>query len=566
MASAPPTTFSRCPACGMQLGNLANTGGLCPRCLIAEAIEQLNTVDHPALGRFGTLGTTPDITLLNKRLTAYEFLGLLGRGGAGWVFRARQRSLNRPVAIKILHSGPGGVVDAAQRFAREAQILARLNHPRIVTVHDFGTLGDAQYLVMEYVAGPTLREVLRGPALGAQSLEIAEHICEAVAYAHSIGVLHRDLKPENVLFESFDDLDSLKVVDFGISRLIGGTEPGFHRTQTGFVVGTPFYAAPEQMAANQPVDIRSDIYSIGVMLYEMLTGQIPRGRFALPSRHRNVPRGSDAIVMRCLESEPSQRYPDVAAISSELRAVISGAGRRRVILKYAAAAAGCGVVIAATSWLLANRRTEPIASAPATVVSQTPVQTPETDPSNAASKVNEDGPVPSVSQPVPAPVTSPEGNTPAAPPGGELESTSQTQPALSPALPPPNPTTPPRDEDYFHIDSARAYGFMPTGLEFRIAGDQRYLNFQPREGASLVWVVQTAGVHRIDTPFRVDDLTKKFSIAGRVTLDFGDAWPLEIYVAERWDSPERGSRRLSNSVRVNADDVLRAAPPRMTPR
>ena len=152
---------------------------------------------------------------------------------------------------------------------------------------------------MEYVAGPTLRDLLRGPALGDKALRIVDHICEAVEYAHSMGILHRDLKPENVLFDSFDDLDSLKVADFGISRLIGDTEPGFHQTQTGFVVGTPFYAAPEQMTAASHVDTRADIYSIGVMLYEALAGQLPRGRFAPPSHHRKVPAGADAVVLRC---------------------------------------------------------------------------------------------------------------------------------------------------------------------------------------------------------------------------------------------------------------------------
>lgn len=539
-----------------------NTGGLCPRCLIASAVEQLSTVDHPALGRFGAIGSAPDIADLNKRLPAYEFLELLGRGGAGWVFRARQRSLNRPVAVKILHGSSSGVVDSAKRFAREAQILARLNHPRIVTVHDFGTLGESQYLVMEYVAGPTLREVLRGPVLGANALRIAAHICEAVEHAHSLGVLHRDLKPENVLFESFDDFDSLKVVDFGISRLIGDTEPGFHRTQTGFVVGTPFYAAPEQMAANQPVDMRSDIYSIGVILYEMLTGQIPRGRFAPPSHLRKVPPGSDAIALRCLESDPARRYPDVAALRRDLQETISGAARRRRFLKGAAAVIPLAICATAATWLFLASRDKHLPPQASNAAPQSEPSTMQPPPRQRST-----APAPPAKSPAKDVATAPPAVDPAQQPSTVPQSAEQAStPAAKPALPPHNPTSPPRDEDYFHIDSARAYGFMSPSLEFHIEGDQRYLNFQPREGASLVWVVQTAGVHRIDTPFQVDDATKKLNIAGRISLDPGDSWPLEVYIAERWYSPAPGSRRLSNSIRITLGELQRSGPPRTSPR
>ena len=346
MSTQQPIAVNVCPECGQLFAPDVNTGGLCPRCLMAAAVANLSTVDHPALGRFGDVGATPDIEHLNQQLPQYEFSELLGRGGAGWVFRAQQKSLDRPVAIKLLHGRSGGIADAAQRFEREAQLLARLKHPRIVTVYDFGAIDDGKYLAMEFVSGPTLRDVLRGPRLSCEAaMRIADQICEAVAYAHSMGVLHRDLKPENVLFESQGYAGSLKVVDFGISRLLGDTEPGFHLTKTGFVVGTPFYAAPEQMTATGAIDARADIFSIGVMLYEMLTGQLPRGRFARPSQMAKVPAALDAVVLRCLESDPERRYRDTAAVREALHAAMIGSGKWRRIGWLSTAAVLSGVVL-----------------------------------------------------------------------------------------------------------------------------------------------------------------------------------------------------------------------------
>jgi serine/threonine protein kinase len=565
-----------CPECGLRLTHPTQTGGLCPRCLIATAVEHLSTVDHPALGRFGAVGTTPDLAKLNAQLPAYEFVELLGRGGAGWVFRARQRSLNRAVAIKILHSAAAGILDTAQRFTREGQILARLNHPKIVTVHDYGSLAESQYIVLGYVPGPTLRDLLRGPALGANAFRIADQICEAVEYAHAMGVLHRDLKPENVLFESFDNLDSLKVADFGISRLIGDTEPGFHLTQTGFVVGTPFYAAPEQMTADGPIGTRADIYSIGVMLYEMFAGQLPRGRFAPPSHHRKIPSGVDAVVLRCLESDPNRRYADVAALRTALRDVASGAARRRRILKSAALAAIAAVTILCAWPLLFSRGTAEVALQPTKApeptapVSQPAAETkPSTTPPAPVSAKPTSPPPAETRRDKPAPLAS---QPPALPPASDKPSVASVPPqseTFRPLPPPdnahhePSPPSPPtKDEDYFDIASVRVYGFTPTSLEFRITGKQLHDDLTLHDGANLVWVIQTDGVHRIDSPFKMEPQTHTVSISDRASLDFNDAWPIEVFIAERWYSPHPGSRRLSNIVRVKAIDVRAESPPR----
>jgi serine/threonine protein kinase len=533
LMNASMTTVDVCPECGLQLTYPVNTGGLCPRCLIAAAVENLSTVDHPALGRFGAIGSAPNIETLNAQLPAYEFCELLGRGGAGWVFRALQRSLNRPVAIKILHGSSSGVSDAAQRFAREAQILARLNHPRIVTVHDYGILPESQYLVMEYVPGPTLRYVLRAPGVREDALRIADQICEAVEYAHTMGVLHRDLKPENVLFESNDNLDTLKVADFGISRLLGGTEPGFHQTQTGFVVGTPFYAAPEQMAATGPVDARADIYSIGVMLYEMLTGQLPRGRFPSPSRLVNVPAGIDAVVLRCLESDPTRRYSDVASLRKAIQEVKSGATRRRRVVAFSLASAA---LAALAIWALLTFSNGD-AGGPSNTV-------PLTQPNSATPTAKPDVPPPATPDP-----TDIAKSTPPQPP--------VTTPSAPPAQqePPPLPSSPLPEDEYFNISKVEIYGQPPFGLELRIDARQANNQFKLKEGASLVWVAQTSGVHRVDVPFKSPEGQPAFTIADQLSLDMHDRWPIEIYIAERWYKPTTGSRRLSNTVRVNSRDV-----------
>lgn len=581
MVNVPSITFHHCPECGLRLPNPSTTGGLCPRCLIATAVEDLSTVDHPALGRFGDIGVTPDVAHLNRQLPAYEFIELLGRGGSGWVFRARQRTLNRTVAIKILHGATAAPSDAAHRFTREAQILARLNHRRIVTIHDFGSLPEFEYIVMEYVPGPTLREFLRGHPLGMKAFDIADQICDAVEHAHSIGVLHRDLKPENVLFESFDNSDSVKVADFGISRLIGDTEPGFHQTNTGFVVGTPFYAAPEQMTAGAKIDTRADIYSIGVMLYEMLTGQLPRGRFAPPSQHRRVPAGTDAVVLRCLESDPARRYANLALVRARLRDVASGAAHRRRILKLAAVPAIALVLIAGAWMFLSNRSAHEVALHSATTPdSHSLPQTVATSTSNTVRPQ----PSKAIQPPAALPKNPPNQppvveKPPTAPSSGSLPESHEATASGSPAgrktdepfrpLPPPvkqqqgpPPAASLRDEELFQISSVKVYGFTPTSLDFRITGRRMAGNFTVANGNSLVWVVQTAGPHRIDSPFKLDPRSHTFSITDHIALDFGDAWPLQIFIAERWYSPNPGARRLSNITVVNASDIRAEPPPK----
>ena len=356
---------------------------------------------------------------------------------------------------------------------------------------------------MEYIAGPTLRDVLRGTSLSDKAVLIADHICEAVEYAHSMGVLHRDLKPENVLFDSIDRLDTLKVADFGISRLIGDTEPGFHQTQTGFVVGTPFYAAPEQMAGDQPVDARADIYSIGVMLYEMLTDQLPRGRFPAPSRVKKVPLGIDAVVLRCLESEPARCYPDVASLRRALREVLTGAAQRRRIVAISAAAA---VVAVLGVWAMTAFFSDHSTNDPQAKVEKNTTASPA-----AAAPSSDTAPSEAPQLPTSPPTASPD----------------------EPPIPAPPTSRLMRDDENFDISDVKVYGFTPSVLEFRIDARQAYDGFKLKDGASLVWVIQTGGVASKAIPFELPDGAREFTIAENRMLDFRTQWPIEVYIGER---------------------------------
>ena len=209
-----------------------------------------------------------------------EILECLGRGGMGVVYKARQKSLNRLVALKLL--APERVADAefAERFAREAQALAALNHPNIVTVYDFGQAGGFYFLLMEFVDGVNLRQAMKaGRFTPEQALAIVPPICEALQYAHEHGIVHRDIKPENLLL---DKEGRVKIADFGIAKMLGGTRLALAiRSRLdgtlASAAGTPQYMAPSRRRIAR-TDHRADIYSLGVVLYEMLTGELPAGQ------------------------------------------------------------------------------------------------------------------------------------------------------------------------------------------------------------------------------------------------------------------------------------------------
>jgi tRNA A-37 threonylcarbamoyl transferase component Bud32 len=248
-----------------------------------------------------------------------EILELLGQGGMGAVYKARQPKLDRLVAVKILPPDWGKDPAFAERFAREAKTLARLAHPHIVAVHDFGESDGLFYLVMEYVDGANLRHILQeGQLEPREALAIIPQICDALQYAHEEGVVHRDIKPENILLDS---KGRVKIADFGLAKLLNRPRVAFTLTGSQQVMGTLDYMAPEQRMRPQEVDHRADIYSLGVVFYEMLTGELPLGRFAPPSRKAGVDVRLDDVVFRTLEREPERRYQRASEVKSAVEQV-----------------------------------------------------------------------------------------------------------------------------------------------------------------------------------------------------------------------------------------------------
>ncbi len=276
----------------------------------------------------------PDIDAVAKAFPQLEIDSFIGRGGMGAVYKARQSHLGRWVALKVLPASLSSDPAFAERFSREARVLAKLNHPNIVTLHDFGQSGDYFYLLMEFVDGVNLRQAMRaGRFTPEQALEIVPKICEALQFAHSEGILHRDIKPDNILL---DGRGRVKIADFGIAKVIGKSDVASpsqtHDPASGEVedltkanttLGTPHYMAPEQRMHPTQVDHRADIYSLGVVFYEMLTGELPVGKFAPPSQKSQVDARVDEIVLRALKTERAQRQQSAREVRTQVETVAS---------------------------------------------------------------------------------------------------------------------------------------------------------------------------------------------------------------------------------------------------
>jgi tRNA A-37 threonylcarbamoyl transferase component Bud32 len=252
-------------------------------------------------------------------IPGYELLEVLGRGGMGVVYKARQTKLDRLVALKMLPPETSNDPAFAERFSREARALARLNHPNIVTVHDFGQSGGESYFVMEFVEGTSLRQRLRaGRVPPGAALDVAVQVCDALGYAHDEHIVHRDIKPENILL---DKRGRVKIADFGLVKLLARKGADYTLTGPWQVMGTLKYMAPEQLDNPLAVDHRADIYALGVVLYEMLTGGVPAGRFAAPSQKAPLDPRVDAVVLRALEEHPEQRYQRASEFEASIRSL-----------------------------------------------------------------------------------------------------------------------------------------------------------------------------------------------------------------------------------------------------
>jgi len=304
-----------CKECGVALPPDAPQG-LCPQCLMKAGLgTQAETVVVPA----GAPGGSSNLDEVARHFPQLEILGLLGRGGMGIVYKARQKHLDRVVALKVLPPEISRDRSFADRFAREARALARLNHPNIVSIFDSGEADGLFYFVMEFVDGTNLRQSLQAKQISPrEALAIVPVICDALQYAHDMGIVHRDIKPGNVLL---DRKGRVKIADFGLAKLINPTTPHVSLTQTGSMMGTPKYMAPEQMDRPAEVDHRADIYSLGVVFYEMLTGELPLGRFALPSQRVQVDVRLDEVVLRTLEQNPERRYQQANEVKTEIETI-----------------------------------------------------------------------------------------------------------------------------------------------------------------------------------------------------------------------------------------------------
>lgn len=309
-----------CPSCGAAVPTEAPQG-LCPRCLLKQA----------SFATAVTAGRPQAEPPLREALVAafpqLEILELIGQGGMGFVFKARQPKLDRVVALKILSQTLSADPAFAERFTREGRALARLSHPNIVTVHDFGQAGPFFYLLMEYVQGVNLRQAMRAGSINAaDALGIVPKICEALQYAHGEGILHRDIKPDNILL---DTKGRVKIADFGIAKLVGEVAGQGSLTGSGATLGTVHYMAPEQIERPDKVDHRADIYSLGVVFYEMLTGELPIGRFPAPSHMTSVDPRLDDVVFKTLEKEPARRPQSAGEVKTDLETISSSAGSPR---------------------------------------------------------------------------------------------------------------------------------------------------------------------------------------------------------------------------------------------
>ena len=297
--------------------------GICPKCLLLAGMP-----DETFSGKF----TPPEPEELDKFFDDYDIQELIGMGGMGAVYRARQKRLDRSVAIKILPPEVGTSPSFAARFEREAQTMAKLNHANIVQIYDFGKTGDYYYFVMEFVDGVTLRKIIDTGGLSTQeAMRIVPEICSALQFAHNTGIVHRDIKPENILL---DQNGGIKIADFGLAMLLERQPTNITLTQSNQVMGTLHYMAPEQMKGGRSIDHRADIFSLGVVFYELLTGELPIGRFESPSSKLQLDVRLDEVVLRALDADPERRYQQASEVQHAVNQLSASFGPTQAYAKH----------------------------------------------------------------------------------------------------------------------------------------------------------------------------------------------------------------------------------------
>ena len=304
-----------CGSCGTVLAKEA-IGRVCAGCLLARGVSALQPRTGMEPGNF----EAPEPEELEKIFPDFEVRRLLGRGGMGAVYQAFQRDLEREVALKILPPETAGDEEFQERFRREAATLAKLDHPNIVSLYDYGEREGYFYFIMEYVEGADLSALMSDGEFSPQEiLAIVGQICDALDYSHERGVVHRDIKPGNILIS---EEGLTKIVDFGLAKMEDPLDQGLTRTLS--TMGTLQYMSPEQMKGLKNTDSRSDIYSLGVVLYELLTGKLPAGRFKSPSEQKGgLSPGFDEVVLKALKEEPGQRQQRAAELKSGLQQAVA---------------------------------------------------------------------------------------------------------------------------------------------------------------------------------------------------------------------------------------------------
>ncbi len=338
----------RCPRCGCELPINAPQG-LCPACLLQQGLESEGSAPPPRPrppdpdptktvlpgGSPEGSETAVELGTILRYFGDYELLKELGRGGMGVVYKARQLSLNRPVALKLLKSDILATDDEQRRFRNEAELVALLDHPHIVPIYEVGEHDGRQYFSMKLVAGPSLEKKLAGFAADPKAAaKLVKTAAEAVHHAHQRGILHRDLKPSNILV---DDRGQPYVTDFGLAKRVEGDS---ELTVSGAILGTPPYMAPEQASGRRgAVTTATDVYGLGAILYALLTGRAPfRGQSVAeilekvreqsptpPSKlNPHAPRDLEIICLKCLEKDSQRRYPSALALADDLARYVAG--------------------------------------------------------------------------------------------------------------------------------------------------------------------------------------------------------------------------------------------------
>jgi eukaryotic-like serine/threonine-protein kinase len=313
---------AECRRCGSKLA-ADSVEGHCPSCLVHFAFETRSAEQG-------------EDELFHQSFGEYELLDEIGRGGIGVIYRARQRSLNRFVAVKMLIAGEFASPDFKRRLHQEAKAAASLQHPNIVAIHEIGERNGQPFFSMDLVEGANLGELVREQALPARrSAQYVKTIAEATAFAHAKGILHRDLKPSNILIDCFDQP---RITDFGLAKQFLGTSD---LTRTYQAFGSPAYMAPEQIvdSGGPNVGPRVDIYSLGALLYHLLTGRPPFQGETLPQILRQVqenepvapcllnpavPKDLETICLKCLQKEPVRRYSTASELGAELGRFLEG--------------------------------------------------------------------------------------------------------------------------------------------------------------------------------------------------------------------------------------------------